>query len=122
MGQLLRRIATFLGFISPLAYAYPAIDVQLANARQLHLVGSIHMGSQDMAPLPDALLQQLRQATALIVEADISDAHSPSAIMMPSRRSCSASARKTTVNCKKSANRFLSMRAISIRCQPGRPR
>ncbi|MEQ9941875.1 TraB/GumN family protein [Pectobacterium aroidearum] len=77
MGQLLRRIATFLGFISPLAYAYPAIDVQLANARQLHLVGSIHMGSQDMAPLPDALLQQLRQATALIVEADISDAHSP---------------------------------------------
>ncbi|WP_409159136.1 TraB/GumN family protein [Pectobacterium sp. B2J-2] len=77
MGQLLRSIATFLGFISPLAYAYPAIDVQLANERQLHLVGSIHMGSKDMAPLPDTLLQQLRQATALIVEADISDAHSP---------------------------------------------
>ncbi|MEI7283243.1 TraB/GumN family protein [Pectobacterium carotovorum] len=77
MGQLLRRIATFLGFISPLAYAYPAIDVQLANERQLHLVGSIHMGSKDMAPLPDTLLKQLRQATALIVEADISDSHSP---------------------------------------------
>ncbi|MDG0798536.1 TraB/GumN family protein [Pectobacterium punjabense] len=77
MGQLLRRIATFLGFVSPLAYAYPAIDVQLTNKRQLHLVGSIHMGSQDMAPLPATLLQQLRQATALIVEADISDSHSP---------------------------------------------
>ncbi|MEH2919800.1 TraB/GumN family protein [Samsonia erythrinae] len=77
MGQLLRRIATFLGFIPPLAYAYPAMDVELANARQFHLVGSIHMGSQQMSPLPDTLLQQLSRATALIVEADISDAHSP---------------------------------------------
>ncbi|MEQ9861501.1 TraB/GumN family protein [Pectobacterium cacticida] len=77
MRQLLRSIATFLGIISPLTYAYPAIDIQLANERQLHLVGSIHMGSQDMAPLPDALLQRLRQATALIVEADISDTISP---------------------------------------------
>lgn len=77
MGQLLRRIATFLGFISPLTYTYPAIDVQLANQRQFHLVGSIHMGSLDMAPLPDDLLQQLQHATALIVEADISDIGSP---------------------------------------------
>lgn len=77
MGQLLRNIATFLGFISPLAYAYPAVDVQLEDARQLHLVGSIHMGSMDMAPLPDTLLKQLQNATALIVEADISDTGSP---------------------------------------------
>ncbi|RLM27802.1 conjugal transfer protein TraB [Brenneria alni] len=77
MGQLLRRIATFLGFISPLTYAYPAVDVQLADQRQFHLVGSIHMGSMDMAPLPDELLKQLQRATALIVEADISDTASP---------------------------------------------
>ncbi|MBJ7221770.1 MULTISPECIES: TraB/GumN family protein [unclassified Brenneria] len=77
MGPLLRRIATFLGFISPLAYAYPAVDIQLADRRQFHLVGSIHMGSMDMAPLPDALLKQLKSATALIIEADISDPGSP---------------------------------------------
>lgn len=77
MRPLLRSIATFLGFISPLAYAYPAIDIQLANERQFHLVGSIHMGSQDMSPLPPELLQQLQHATALIVEADISSVGSP---------------------------------------------
>ncbi|MCL2893328.1 TraB/GumN family protein [Brenneria tiliae] len=77
MGQLLRRIATFLGFISPLTYAYPAVDIQLADQRQLHLVGSIHMGSMDMAPLPDELLKQLKGATALIVEADIAASASP---------------------------------------------
>lgn len=77
MWQQLRRIATFLGFISPLTYAYPAIDIQLANERQFHLVGSIHMGSLDMSPLPGELLQQLQHATALIVEADISDTGSP---------------------------------------------
>ncbi|MEC5342282.1 TraB/GumN family protein [Brenneria populi] len=77
MGHLLRRIATFLGLISPLAYAYPAVDVHLEDERRFHLVGSIHMGSMGMAPLPDALLQQLHNASALVVEADISDAGSP---------------------------------------------
>ncbi|ATA24890.1 conjugal transfer protein TraB [Brenneria goodwinii] len=77
MRQLLRQIATFLGFITPLTYAYPAVDVHLPDDRQLHLVGSIHMGSMDMAPLPDALLKQLQSATALIVEADISNTGSP---------------------------------------------
>ncbi|QTF09445.1 conjugal transfer protein TraB [Brenneria izadpanahii] len=77
MGHLLRQIATFLGFITPLTYAYPAVDVQLPDDRLFHLVGSIHMGSMDMAPLPDELLKQLQSATALIVEADISSAGSP---------------------------------------------
>ncbi|MCG8707068.1 TraB/GumN family protein [Brenneria sp. 4F2] len=77
MGQLLRKIATFFGFITPLAYAYPAVDVHLGDERLFHLVGSIHMGSIDMAPLPDELLRQLQRATALIVEADISDTGSP---------------------------------------------
>lgn len=77
MGPLLRKIATFFGFITPLAYAYPAVDVRLEDERQFHLVGSIHMGSMGMAPLPDELLKQLYNATALIVEADISDTGSP---------------------------------------------
>ncbi|KAA9000027.1 conjugal transfer protein TraB [Affinibrenneria salicis] len=78
MGQLLRRIAAFLGLISPLAYGYPAIDIQLPDNRQLHLVGSIHMGTIEMSPLPETLQQLLQQADALIVEADIAgDGASP---------------------------------------------
>ncbi|WJY14010.1 TraB/GumN family protein [Pectobacteriaceae bacterium CE90] len=77
MRQLLRQIATFLGFISPGDYAYPAVDVQVANQRQFHLVGSIHMGTIDMSPLPVELRRQLQHASALVVEADISDQSSP---------------------------------------------
>lgn len=77
MGQLLRRIAAFLGIISPMAYPYPALDITLPGDRQLHLVGSIHMGTVDMAPLPARLLAHLKQADALIVEADITEAASP---------------------------------------------
>lgn len=74
---LLRQLATWLGFVSPAAYAYPAIDISLAQGGRLHLVGSIHMGSEAMSPLPEVLLQQLKQSTALVVEADISDMGSP---------------------------------------------
>lgn len=76
MKPLLRRIATFLGLISPRSYSYPAVDIELVGHRY-HLVGSIHMGTADMSPLPDALLKQLDTATALVVEADISDSRSP---------------------------------------------
>ncbi|MGW1442598.1 TraB/GumN family protein [Serratia rhizosphaerae] len=77
MGQLLRRFAVFLGLISPAAYAYPGIDITLPGDRQLHLVGSIHMGTANMAPLPARLLSRLKQADALIVEADITGSASP---------------------------------------------
>ncbi|OSN06170.1 conjugal transfer protein TraB [Lonsdalea iberica] len=76
MKPILRRIATFLGLISPRSYCYPAVDIELAGHRY-HLVGSIHMGTVDMSPLPDALLKQMDTATALVVEADISDSRSP---------------------------------------------
>lgn len=74
---LLRHLATWLGFISPFTYAYPAFDIDLTADRHLHLVGSIHMGSVDMSPLPEILLQRLTHANALIVEVDISDSGSP---------------------------------------------
>jgi uncharacterized protein YbaP (TraB family) len=77
MGQLLRHIAAFLGLISPMAYAYPALDITLPGERHLHLVGSIHMGTVDMSPLPPRLAARLRQADALIVEADITGSASP---------------------------------------------
>ena len=77
MGHLLRRIAAFLGIISPQSYSYPALDIRLDGNRQLHLVGSIHMGTVDMSPLPARLAARLRQADALIVEADITGSSSP---------------------------------------------
>ena len=77
MGQLLRRLAAFLGLISPKRYAYPALDITLPGDRRLHLVGSIHMGTVDMSPLPSRLAARLQQADALIVEADITDSASP---------------------------------------------
>ncbi|MDU6412459.1 MAG: TraB/GumN family protein [Yersiniaceae bacterium] len=77
MRTVLHRLATFLGLISPVAYAYPAIDLSLPGDRHLHLVGSIHMGTMDMAPLPETLLARLAGADALIVEADISGNESP---------------------------------------------
>lgn len=58
-------------------YTWPAIDVVLPGNRHFHLVGSIHMGSRDMAPLPAKLLKKLRQADALIVEADVSGDDTP---------------------------------------------
>lgn len=60
----------------PVNYSYPALDVTLGD-RRLHLVGSIHMGTRNMLPLPAVLMERLRQADALIVEADITAGGSP---------------------------------------------
>lgn len=62
--------------ISP-GYSWPAMDLRLSRQRQLHLVGSIHMGTPDMSPLPAALLEKLRRCDVLIVEADITKGDSP---------------------------------------------
>ncbi len=77
LRDLLIRAARWAGLLSPTHYSYPAIDVVLAGGRYLHLVGSIHMGTQNMAPLPRQLIRKVSQADALIVEADISTSESP---------------------------------------------
>ncbi|KAA8726149.1 TraB/GumN family protein [Ewingella americana] len=77
MGHIFYQLARWLGLLSPAEYHYPAMDIQLPGDRHLHLVGSIHMGTMNMQPLPDILLKRLSQADALIVEADISEAESP---------------------------------------------
>lgn len=69
LQQLWRRLTTT-------AYRYPALDITLGE-RHLHLVGSIHMGTQNMMPLPKTLLEQLKRADALVVEADITAGGSP---------------------------------------------
>jgi len=71
MIRIWRRIAAMLGINPQPVYAWPGMDVALPDHRQLHMVGSIHMGTRDMTPLPAPLLSLLRRATALIVEADI---------------------------------------------------
>lgn len=71
MIQTLRHLAVLMGLASPLACAYPAYDLQTTNGSRLHLVGSIHMGTREMSPLPPALLKQIQNADGLIVEVDI---------------------------------------------------
>lgn len=74
---LLQRISTLFSRLTKTTYPWPALDITLAGNRSLHLVGSIHMGTRDMAPLPDKLIDKLSNADALIVEADISEGGSP---------------------------------------------
>ncbi len=71
----LQRLANGLGF-GPV-YRYPARDIALTGHRHLHLVGSIHMGSPEMVPLPQTLQQQVRQSDALIVEVDVTTLETP---------------------------------------------
>ncbi|MEA1065767.1 TraB/GumN family protein [Erwinia sp. HR93] len=75
--RLIQRL--WLTIFRPLtsSYGWPALDMTLPGRRKLHLVGSIHMGTPNMAPLPAGLLRKLHQADALIVEADIRDSASP---------------------------------------------
>ncbi|PHM63047.1 TraB/GumN family protein [Xenorhabdus ishibashii] len=77
MGKLMTYFSNILGFNSQRHYPYPAFDINLNKNKQLHIVGSIHMGTKNMCPLSEVLLEQLAQADALIVEADITQANSP---------------------------------------------
>ncbi|MBE8596367.1 TraB/GumN family protein [Xenorhabdus sp. BG5] len=77
MGKLMSYFSKILGLNSQRHYPYPAFDIDLNNNKQLHIVGSIHMGTKNMCPLSEVLLEQLEQADALIVEADITQANSP---------------------------------------------
>lgn len=77
MNGWLHNLTTLFRTLFPQHYRWPATDVWLPGNRQLHLVGSIHMGTRDMMPLPPGLLARLEQADALIVEADITVSASP---------------------------------------------
>ncbi|MGL5699440.1 MAG: TraB/GumN family protein [Kluyvera sp.] len=75
--SLLNQLQRLWRLLRGSPYNWPALDVSLPGGRHLHLVGSIHMGTRDMAPLPARLIKKLRQADALIVEADISGHETP---------------------------------------------
>ncbi len=77
MGKLMRLASFLWRKLLPVRYAYPAQDVTTDRNSQLHLVGSIHMGTQEMMPLPAMLQTRLERADALIVEADITASVSP---------------------------------------------
>lgn len=80
---LFQRISSIFSRLTTPAYPWPAVDIRLPGQQHLHLVGSIHMGTQDMAPLPIRLLKKLQTADALIVEADISTNGSPFSDIAP---------------------------------------
>lgn len=77
MGKLLENLKNWLHMEAAPAYPYPAIDVRLSKKLKLHIVGSIHMGTNNMFPLSEILLDKLNHADALIVEADITDMRTP---------------------------------------------
>ncbi|WP_237385554.1 TraB/GumN family protein [Xenorhabdus sp. Sc-CR9] len=77
MGKLMTYFSDILGFNTQQHYPYPAFDINLRQNKKLHIVGSIHMGTKNMFPLSEVLLEQLEQADALIVEADITQAAPP---------------------------------------------
>ncbi|OTA18426.1 polysaccharide biosynthesis protein GumN [Xenorhabdus vietnamensis] len=77
MGKLMTYFSKILGLNSQQHYPYPAFDITLNKNKQLHIVGSIHMGTKNMYPLSEILLEQLGQVDALIVEADITQADVP---------------------------------------------
>lgn len=74
---LFQRLKNFFRALQARRYSWPALDIDLPGDRHLHLVGSIHMGTPGMSPLPAKLLQKLREADALIVEADVAGSDSP---------------------------------------------
>ncbi|EIP4498272.1 TraB/GumN family protein [Escherichia coli] len=63
--DLLYRVKTLWAALRGNHYTWPAIDITLPGNRHFHLIGSIHMGSHDMAPLPTRLLKKLKNAEAL---------------------------------------------------------
>ncbi|WHS97846.1 MAG: hypothetical protein LZT29_00730 [Pantoea stewartii] len=75
-ASLWQRLRNWMAPLFPTSYRWPAVDIR-SGACQFHLVGSIHMGTRDMQPLPVRLLQQLQNADALVVEADITQGGSP---------------------------------------------
>ncbi|MEG0099104.1 MAG: TraB/GumN family protein [Citrobacter sp.] len=75
--DLLYRVKALWSALRGHHYTWPAIDISLPGNRHFHLIGSIHMGSREMAPLPAKLLKKLNRADALIVEADVSGDDAP---------------------------------------------
>lgn len=71
MVNIVRRIAGWLGLNRASALPWPGMDIELPRERRLHMVGSIHMGTRQMCPLPASLMSRLENCSALVVEADI---------------------------------------------------
>ena len=59
---LFNRIKASFRALFPRRYAWPGLDISLPGGQHLHLVGSIHMGTQDMSPLPPGLIKLLKRA------------------------------------------------------------
>ena len=77
MGKIINYLKSWFQQDNKTRYPYPAIDVTLSDKLKLHLVGSIHMGTENMFPLSSVLLDKIATADALIVEADINSSVSP---------------------------------------------
>ncbi|CAH0540948.1 TraB/GumN family protein [Vibrio marisflavi] len=68
---MVRFFALLLVFFSTLSFAEPLYWGAQKGKTQFMIVGSIHVGEQNMYPLPKAVTQFLKSSDGLIVEADI---------------------------------------------------
>lgn len=72
MTGIFQKLKKWIKINQTTHYPYPAVDITLPNKISLHLVGSIHMGVPTMSPLSNVLINEIKNADAIIVEADIS--------------------------------------------------
>ena len=120
--DLLYRVKTLWAALRGNHYTWPAIDISLPGNRHFHLIGSIHMGSHDMAPLPTRLLKKLKNADALIVEADVPPAIRLLPICLPARPWKSALARTNSKTCSTLARRWAFLRRSFLPNRCGKSR
>lgn len=76
MSKIASSIAVLMIVLSGCASAEPLYWKATKGEKELMILGSIHMGKEDMYPLPEAITQYLLSSDALILEADLQSAPS----------------------------------------------
>ncbi|MGF1690281.1 TraB/GumN family protein [Photobacterium kagoshimensis] len=77
------KLFLVLPFLASSAFAEPMVWHATDGQRQFTILGSIHVGTQDMYPLPEIFLNHWQAADGLIVEANILDTKMPSFTFNP---------------------------------------
>lgn len=104
--DLLYRVKTLWAALRGNHYTWPAIDISLSGNRHFHLIGSIHMGSHDMAPLPARLLKNSNKPMRLSSRRMFPPAIPHLPISLPARRWKSVSAKNRCKTCNTLARRW----------------
>ncbi|MEZ8097162.1 TraB/GumN family protein [Photobacterium swingsii] len=83
LKSFISKLFIVLPFLASSAFAEPMVWHATDGHRQFTILGSIHVGTQDMYPLPEIFLNHWQAADGLIVEANILDTKMPSFTFNP---------------------------------------